>query len=47
MMLVKRLVLYILFQFAFLAMSAQYTLKGVISDADGNFYARGDHYCAA
>ena len=37
MMLVKRLVLYILFQFAFLAMSAQYTLKGVISDADGNF----------
>lgn len=37
MMLVKRLVLYILFQFAFLAMSAQYTLKGVVSDADGNF----------
>ena len=32
----KGVALYILFQFAFLALSAQYTLRGVVSDADGN-----------
>lgn len=37
MMNMRRFVLYILFQFAFLALSAQYTLRGVVSGADGNF----------